>query len=1127
MHAPLIDWCIHSLPNKKRIALLVVFAVVHIPTVAFAQDTSQSFMCYLFGFLVRPFGMCELVESNVIQIPESPAEFDRTPTSERVVETEPALEKESNTQSQTTERTVPAAPPTTITQIIQGLSEGDIRRIVEERIRTLRRAEPLVVTESGVVTEEDLQRLERKIGSIDSVSRANTDNTRSDISEQISDIQTNGTITDLTLTGDTTLSGLTGNSVLYADSSGTLSSASNVTFLEGKLGIGTTSPSEVFSLNGAMYLAPSSPASTANRLYNVGGDLYWNGNIMSSSSAGAWTAASGDVYRLTGNVGIGSSSPSAMLTVSGDAIIGTTTSVLLDQGGRVCNVKAYGAVGDDATDNYAAIMDAITDCSGAGIVYFPPGIYRISQTIVLDRPVTFEGSFASRWSYSNDGSDDHEIRSSIKPTTPFTGSAIVHIRDRSISGESLHNNGGRFHNIMIDGNSYGTNVHGLYFEGLVRDWKITDVDISQTSGNGFLSEVGSGSGNPRGFTIQNLSIYSAAGHGFRATALNDSYLEDILTVANALRGFYFSSIGETKINNSRAVFNALEGLYIDGHSNNGGMQFTDFSTDRNVRHGVRISASGTTTISFNGLLTRRDGNNSNGGTETPYAGVAIIGSSSDPAAPVIIQNLTQISGVDDGGGGTPSPDVGVRVEDARYVKVDGVLWGNSQAYLEGTGVETFIIEEETMLKTGFASVTESLYQRKWIATSSNLVFTTGKVGIGTTSPTSKLHVVNDDTSATVLTLTGTTSQTADYLRIKSDATQSVGDVLTLSSAGYLGIGTSTTPRLFSIAGDTNVGARFTDTDNNTRFDLRVEDFQAFIGTQSNHDVRFITNGTSKMTIDTAGDVGIGTTSPLAKLDVWGDVSFTGLTTAGVSGNALCLAADNELVVNTGAQTCTVSSQRFKNSIFELTPEKSAEIAALLEPKTFKYNGTDEERIGLIAEEVEQVDDRLIFREYNGAPRGVRYEDIVAVVLGALQHQQQQITALMGGVAEGVQLVFDSIFAKTIVVENATVQNLTVEEDVEVGGQLCVDGVCVTGSQLRVLLEQADLVPEILTDEEGNEELLVETKQGSTTEESTEETTEESAEEPEQEEIMEESKIETEELEIEEGIPEEIEEPETQ
>lgn len=456
-------------------------------------------------------------------------------------------------------------------------------------------------------------------------------------------------------------------------------------------------------------------------------DGTFTGSLLEGDISAASLALSGG---FTGTTISGTS-----LSITGTSTAATTTSAILDTHGQVCNIQAYGAVGDNATDNYAAIMDAIHACPAGGIVFFPPGIYRISETIVLDKPVSIEGTYAPRWTY------DAAPRTSIKPTPSFIGSAIIHVRDKTISGETDNNDGGRISNITIDGNSYGSGINGIYFEGLVRDWKLTNVDITQTSGDGFEAAQGAGSGNARGFTIEHLAIYSPASHGFRATALNDSYLEDVLVVGGAQRGFYLTSMGETKISNSRAVFNALEGLYIDGASTNGGLQVDNFSTDRNDRHGVRISATGTTTISFTNLLTRRDGPNVGVGGEAPYAGVAIMGSAGSLVAPVVIHGLAQITGKDDSGSGPSAPATGVRVQYASYAAIDGVLWGVSSPYTDGGNNSYFFIGEESLLKTGFSSVTTTIYNRKWmIATSTTgLVYTAGRIGIGTTSPSAQLH----------------------------------------------------------------------------------------------------------------------------------------------------------------------------------------------------------------------------------------------------------------------------------------------------------------------------------------------------------------------------------------------------
>lgn len=66
----------------------------------------------------------------------------------------------------------------------------------------------------------------------------------------------------------------------------------------GRVGIGTSSPSETFALNGAAYLADiTAPPATTNRLWSNSGTLYWNGSPLalggsgvSLSAVNTWTA---------------------------------------------------------------------------------------------------------------------------------------------------------------------------------------------------------------------------------------------------------------------------------------------------------------------------------------------------------------------------------------------------------------------------------------------------------------------------------------------------------------------------------------------------------------------------------------------------------------------------------------------------------------------------------------------------------------------------------------------------------------------------------------------------------------------------------------------------------------------
>ncbi|MBD2864031.1 right-handed parallel beta-helix repeat-containing protein [Paenibacillus oceani] len=57
------------------------------------------------------------------------------------------------------------------------------------------------------------------------------------------------------------------------------------------------------------------------------------------------------------------------------------------------NVKWFGAAGDDATDDAAAIQKAIDHIpASGGVLYFPPGIYRVGTSLSLSSNLTLQGS---------------------------------------------------------------------------------------------------------------------------------------------------------------------------------------------------------------------------------------------------------------------------------------------------------------------------------------------------------------------------------------------------------------------------------------------------------------------------------------------------------------------------------------------------------------------------------------------------------------------------------------------------------------------------------------------------------------------------------------------------------------
>ena len=157
------------------------------------------------------------------------------------------------------------------------------------------------------------------------------------------------------------------------------------------------------------------------------------------------------------------------------------------------------------------------------------------------------------------------------------------------------------------------------------------------------------------------------------------------------------------------------------------------------------------------------------------------------------------------------------------------------------------------------------------------------------------------------------------VRTKLNASLAVTDAFTVSS-GNVGIGTSPSAKLEINAG-TNTEFRVTTTASGY---LQVGQFAngAFIGTSSADTtagiLRFGTAGTTKVTIDTIGNVGIGTASPNAASIVDAQsttkgVRFPNMTTtqknaiANVAGNVVFDTTLGKLCVNSGSGWQTITS----------------------------------------------------------------------------------------------------------------------------------------------------------------------------------------------------------------------------
>jgi hypothetical protein len=168
----------------------------------------------------------------------------------------------------------------------------------------------------------------------------------------------------------------------------------------------------------------------------------------------------------------------------------------------------------------------------------------------------------------------------------------------------------------------------------------------------------------------------------------------------------------------------------------------------------------------------------------------------------------------------------------------------------------------------------------------------GNVGIGTTSPSYKLQVTNTTGESSLYLQSGTTTQAAVYFANAVNAIYNTNsttnelkfyvnsaDRMIINSSGNVGIGTISPSYKLHVKGSAlDYTSLFYA---NTEF-IALGQYNVSAGTmaiESNSNLAFLVgSSTERVRITTTGNVGIGTTSPNAKLDVNGNAIVTGSLT---------------------------------------------------------------------------------------------------------------------------------------------------------------------------------------------------------------------------------------------------------
>lgn len=175
------------------------------------------------------------------------------------------------------------------------------------------------------------------------------------------------------------------------------------------------------------------------------------------------------------------------------------------------------------------------------------------------------------------------------------------------------------------------------------------------------------------------------------------------------------------------------------------------------------------------------------------------------------------------------------------------------------------------------------------STGKMIVDTDGHVGIGTETPTSSLEIqTTGEPPLIILDRTdGATAQISsgiDRTFVGSRSNHPVHllvnqlEKVTVDTNGNLGVGTKTPDYSLEVERSGENAQVVTNRTDGATTILSGTDVAGFVGTMSNHDLRITVNDTTRVIVDTNGNLGINTTSPTEKLDVVGNGKISGTMT---------------------------------------------------------------------------------------------------------------------------------------------------------------------------------------------------------------------------------------------------------